>query len=778
MLVGIGCLSAAVLMVELALTRIFSVTMYYHFAFLAVSIAMFGLSASSVFVYVTPGWHPRDRVLAQLRRYATLLWLATVVAAVVLLRLRVGVEYSPENVARLIAVYVVAALPFLAGGAGLALAVSRLYSDIGRVYASDLIGAATGCLVLIPVLNIVGGPGALLCAAGIAALGACLFAASEGNRRVAPWAAPVGLAVIALVVQMRYPWLDIREVKGHEAEHPLYSKWNSFSRIAVYDREHQDWGLSDTYTGPRPASLFMDIDSSASTPILEGGPLTGPVSYLKYEITGLAYAIRQGAHALVIGPGGGRDVWTALVAGARRVEGVEVNPIIVNDVMEERFRAFSGDVYHTPGVRVVVDDGRSYVSRSAERYDLIQASLVDTWAATSAGAYAMTENNLYTVEAFEAYLQHLKPDGVLTITRWYADGLRLVSLAQGAAERLGWRGIADRLFVARNGRVATFILKNSTFTDAEIDQLVDVCDRLKFDLVYAPTTVSHPTPSSRNDYTRLITSDDPQRFYRLYPWDISPTTDDRPFFFQNLRLRDELAIKLDRSLLFGGGFETLRTVSLVSSVLVLLFILLPLAGLSPEPIGRVDRALAPIAYFACLGAGFMLIEIGLMQRFVLFLGHPVYSLSVILFTLLLGGGAGSALSRRVGKNAATTMLVVIPLVIAAGLAYAAALPSLFDAWIGLPRPARIGLSVALLLPLGVLLGMPLPAGVRVLGTSRPGLLAWAWGINGATSIFGASAAILIAMNWGFTRVATVGAAVYAAAWVIGIVMTRRAGALR
>jgi SAM-dependent methyltransferase len=758
-------------MVELALTRIFSVTMYYHFAFLAVSIAMFGLSASSVLVYVSPRWHPPERALPSLRRYATLFWIVTVFDAFILLRLRVGLEYSPENVARLIAVYVIASLPFLAGGAALAVAVSRLYRDIGRVYACDLIGAAAGCLLLIPVLNIVGGPGALLFAAGLSAVGAWLFASAEGRRRAADLA-PALVAGIALVVQVWRPWLDVREVKGREAEQALYSKWNSFSRIAVYDREHQDWGLSATYTGPKPNSRFMDIDSSASTPILEGGPVSGPLSYLQYEITGMAYAIRPDAHALVIGPGGGRDLWTALVAGARRIDGVEVNPIIVNDVMEERFRVYSGDVYHAPGVSVVVDDGRSYVSRSREHYDVIQASLVDTWAATSAGAFAMTENNLYTVEAFEEYLRHLKPDGVLTITRWYEDGLRLMSLAHAAGARLGWTGLADRVFVARNGRVATFIIGNSPLTDAEVVRLVELCDRLKFGVIYAPVTPSQQTPSHRNEYTRLITADDPERFYRLFPWDISPTTDDRPFFFQNKRLRDEVKIRFDRSMLFGGGFDTLRTVSLVSFVLVVLFILLPLAGLSPEPIGRIDRALAPIAYFACLGAGFMLIEIGLMQRFVLFLGHPVYSLSVILFTLLLGGGAGSALSRRVGKNAGTAIALVIPAIIAASVIYAAVLPSLFTAWIGLPRAARIVLSVALLLPLGVLLGMPLPAGVRVLGTSRPGLLAWAWGINGATSILGASAAILIAMTWGFTRVATVGAGIYAVAWGIGLLMAR------
>jgi spermidine synthase len=774
MLGGISCLSAAVLVMELALARIFSVTMYYHFAFMAVSIAMFGLSASSVFIYVTPQWHPADRVNGHLKRYATLFWIVTIVTAVTLLRLRISLRYSPGNLIRLIVVYAVASLPFLAGGAGLALAVSRLHRDIGRVYASDLIGAASGCLVLIPVLNVFGGPGALLFAAGLSAFSALLFAMNDPAPRVAIWAAPVAALAIALGVQGWHPWLDIHEAKDRDLSETIYSKWNSFSRIAVYEREHVDWGLSETYKGARPSSLIMDIDAGASTQILKGGPLDGGISYLHYELTGLGYSLRPNAHVLIIGPGGGRDIWTALISGARRVEGVEVNPIIVNDVMGQRFRSFSGDVYHAPGVNVVVDDGRSYVSRSRERYDLIQASLVDTWAASSAGAYALTENNLYTVEAFESYLRHLKPDGVLTISRWYADGLRLVSLAQAASKRVGWQNVAEHVFVARNGELATFIFKNSALTDAEIGRLIRRCDELKFGVVYAPLSPSHTTPSERNDYTRLITDDNPDRFYRLYPWDVSPTTDDRPFFFQTARLQDEMHIKFDRSLLFGGGFSTLRTLLVLSFVLVLLFIVLPLAGLSPEPMGDVVRSVAPLAYFACLGAGFMLIEIGLTQRFVLFLGHPVYSLTVILFTLLLGGGLGSALSRRVGRTPGTVIAVIIPAVIVAALLYAVLLPTLFDAWIGLSRPVRILLSVALLLPLGVLLGMPLPAGIRLLRTGRPALLAWAWGVNGAMSIFGATGSILIAMVWGFTRVATTGAIVYGLAWIIGLVLARGA----
>jgi spermine/spermidine synthase len=763
---GVSCLSAAILIVELALTRIFSVTMFYHFAFLAVSIAMFGLSGGSLFVYVTPSWHRADRTLALLRRYGALCAIATTAAAILLLRIRVDVG----NGLRLGAVFGIAALPFLSGGAGMAIAVSRLYRDIGRVYAADLIGAACGCLLLIPALNVLGGPGTLLLAAVLAAASAVLFTQTAPARDRAIWSLPFALLLIGTGAQMYRPWLDVRAVKGRENDRPIFSRWNSFSRVAVYDSEHPDWGLSPTFTGARPLSLYMDIDASASTPILQGGPLDGALSYLQYEITGLAYALGRHGHALIIGPGGGRDIWTALLAGMKRVDAVEVNPIIVDEVMGQHFRAFAGDVYHAPGVTVHVDDGRSYVARSQERYDLIQASLVDTWAATSAGAFALTENNLYTVEAFEAYLRHLAPDGVLTITRWYATGLRLVSLLHGAAARLGWPGLTNHVFVARNGAVATLVVKNSDLTDEDVRRLVAACERLKFAVIYSPSTMSDPTMSDTNDYAQLITSKDTEAFYRLYPWDITPSTDDRPFFFQNIRVRDELRASPDGALAGSAGFYALRTLVILSFALVVIFIVTPLAGFSPDPIGPLARALGPILYLACLGVGFMLIEIGLTQRFVLFLGHPVYALTVILFTLLLGGGIGSALSQRVGGTPRATIAVAIPLVIVASLVYAAALPTLFTTWIGLSRTARVALSIALLLPLGIVLGMPLPAGVGFVRATRPALLAWAWGVNGAASIFGAAAAILLAINWGFTRVATMGAVVYAAALVIGLLM--------
>jgi spermidine synthase len=763
-LLAIALLSSAILIVELSLTRIFSVTMFYHFAFLAVSIALLGLSASAVMVYVTPRWHPPDRLLAQLRRYAALFGAITIASTIALLNVQVGMQYSPRNLLLLLLMYLCAAAPFMMAGACLTLAVSRCHRHIGQVYAADLCGAASGCLLLIPALDTFGAPGAMILAATLGFIASWLFDVVSGVRRTLV-ALPAIASAILLMVHAVRPVLDVHDTKGHQGDRVLFSKWNSFSRIAVYDRPHGDWALSPSHRGPVPESRFMDIDSAAATPILAGASGVAGLQHLKYDLTAFAYHLRPPAHALIIGPGGGRDLWTALVFGARRVDAIELNPIIVRDVMGGAFRSYSGDIYHGPGVTVTVDDGRSFVRRSGERYDLIQASLVDTWAATSAGAYALSENSLYTVDAFVDYFRHLKPDGVLTITRWSFDGLRLLSLVWAAGERLGWPTISDRVVVSTYDRLATLIVKSSPFTPDEIGQLAAKARELQFGLAYAPFGAGGS--GSDSDFARLAGASDPESFIRGYQADITPTTDDRPFYFHQARFR----LNLRRQMFFGDGHDVLVLLLLCSMIFLALFVVVPLAGLSPEPVSWGALPIAELGYFACLGIGFMLIEIGLMQRFVVFLGHPVYSLTVVLFTLLLGGGLGSALSRR-WLTESRYAAAVLGAIAFAVVGYALVLPPIFDRWIALERGMRIAISVVLLLPLGLLLGMPLPAGVRMLAAERPSAVAWAWAINGVTSVLGASLAIFLAMNWGFTRVAFTGAAVYAMALVLAGVMRR------
>lgn len=768
-LAGIALVACGLLIIELAVTRIFSVTMYYHFAFLAISIALFGLGASAIYVYLS-----RTRWIADpgpaLAWHAVVFALATIVALAFLVRIRVGLTYTPTNFVLMLAIYALAALPFFWGGAVISLALAGLPQHVNLVYAADLTGAAAGCILLIPLMNALGAPGTVLTAAGMAGLAAVLFAPVSRRRSVAIVVAVATAAPLAAAAAGTLSF-DVLETKGHKGDRVLFHKWNSFSRVGVYDRPHGDWALSASYHGGLPESRMMDIDSAASTPIVGTGTGLEAAAYLRYELTALAYHLkREGFTALVIGPGGGRDLLSALVFGATRVDGVEINPIIVHDVMLGRFRAFSGNLYAHPRVRIHVDDGRSFVERTTDRYDVVQASLVDTWAATAAGAYTLTENSLYTVEAFEAYLDRLTSDGVLSITRWVFDGLRLVSLAQEVAARQGWDA-RQQLAVIRHDRIATLLLKRAPFTRSEIDRLQAVCRELGFDVLYMPGNGGTNGPpagdASRgtNDFARLILAPDRERFYESYALDVTPTFDDRPFFFHTTKLKDQWNVAFGRRMFFGNGLSALLTLMGISALLVVAFIIGPLAVTKRSE-------LAPgwprwLVYFAALGAGFMLIEVALLQRFVLLLGHPVYSLTVTLFSLLLGGGLGSYASRKLSDNRLTARLrltlVGIGIVV---LVATAALPALVHAGAALPRWMRIVLAVAILGPIGTLMGVPLPAGVRLLARTRPSLIPWAWGMNGALSVVGSTLAVFLAMNWGFSTTLLAGAAIYGAAAIL------------
>ena len=778
-LAGVALVSATLLMIELALTRIFSVVMYYHFAFLAISIALFGISASGVFAYVARRWlAPRqtDALLA----WQTLIYAAcAVVALYFLVRLRVGLSYSPRNLRLMLTIYLLAALPFFAGGLVVTLAISRLTHRINAVYAADLMGAAAGCLVLIPLLDRLGAPGVVLSAAALAILAAVLFAGPERRLR----AAGIGAVLLALPLAGQFSGratFDVVDTKGHQGDRVLFSKWNSFSRIGVYERTHGDWSLSPAYSGPLPDTRFMDIDSAASTPILGLAPGLSNAQYLRFELTALAYYLQEGRNfdALVIGPGGGRDLASALIFGARHVDGVEINPIIANDVMRDRFSEFSGGIYSNPRVSIAVDDGRSFVRRAQGRYDVIQASLVDTWAATAAGAYTLTENTLYTVDAFNDYLDHLTDDGVLTITRWVFDGLRLISLAQEACAARGWTA-ADRLMIVQQDRVATFLLKRSPFTAAEVERLRQTAERLKFEVLYAPSRTASEAAApnyvdgtATGDYAALITAPDRQQFYEAYHQDIRPTTDDRPFFFHTTKLKNQFGVAFGRSMLFGNGLSALLTLLGISLALVVLFVLVPLV-VSDRGVERPCGWLAWLAYFSALGAGFMLIEVSVLQRFVLLLGHPVYSLTVTLFSLLLGTGLGAAWSRtiedRTLRRAAMRGLIVVSVT---GLAVVVLVTPLVTWAIPLSRAARMAVAVSTLVPIGIVLGVPMPTGLRMLAASAPALVPWAWGLNGALSVLGATLAIFVAMNWGFSITLVMASATYLCALLALTVATQ------
>jgi spermidine synthase len=760
---AVSLLTFAIIVFELALTRVFSATLYYHFAFVAISLALFGLGASGVLIYLfgprpTPAEAPR-----WLAGASALFGLGVVLGLVVLLANPVSLEGGAANYARLALIYSAASVPFFFGGCAVTLAIQVFRAEAGRVYFFDLFGAALGCVVLIPAVNALGAINAILLTAVLGAAAGLLFSLSgprHGPSRAFAATATVGLGA-ALAGNLATGFVGLQAAKGYAEHDVLLSKWNSFSHVAV---------VGD----PQERRLRILIDSDASTEIYKGAGDPQRHPRLARLVQGLVYHAASEGPVLVIGAGGGADVMIARQFGARDITAVEINPIIARDVMSsEPFRTYSGALFEQPGVRLVVDEGRSFIRRSSERYAVIHAAMVDTWAATAAGAFTLTENHLYTVEAFHDYVERLQDDGILAITRWYLDPpdqmLRLVSLARAV---MGDRGVGDvsrHLVIARAGMDAhgralcTLLLKRSPFSEDEVGALEAAAAANEIELVYTPRT------RLDNDFRRLIEAPDPERVWGSYPTNIAPVWDDSPFFFNSVRVSDLGALMTASPEWRKTNLGTLSLMALlvISIVLVSLFILLPLAlarGRSLRQGRGAGRALRHIAYFGFLGAGFILVEVAMIQKCILFLGHPVYALAVVLFGLLVFSALGSWRSSRTrDADLARRVRQHIGFLVAVLLLYAAILTPLFQNTVDLPRGTRIALTVLLLAPLGLAMGVPMPSGIRVLSMRASGLIPWAWGINGAASVTGSIAALVLALFAGFNLVLLIGTGFYVGA---------------
>jgi predicted membrane-bound spermidine synthase len=765
---GVALISMCVLMLQLSLTRLFSATMHYHFAFLAISLALFGSAASGVFVYALESRLRPERTARWLALAANLMAPATLAALLVVLRNPVMPEEpAARAIARLTWIYAAAALPFFLAGCVVTLAIARMAHRMSRLYLFDLGGAAAGCLLLIPVLNAVGASSTVLLVGALAALAGASFASASPGRRYAGLPSLLLALTFATLAaeNVHSGRFDVRWAKGQaEDERVLFSRWNSFSRVTVRGQIDED-------------RLLIEIDSDAAATLNRDGHRLDLHQDLRENIDGIAYHLKPQARALIIGPGGGNDVIVARVLGAASVTAVEVNPIIALDVMStEPFRSYSGALYEQPGVRLVVDEGRSFLRRSQERYDVVQATMVDTWAATAAGAFALTENNLYTVEAFREYLARLAPGGMLSMTRWHQEPpdqlLRLVALARASLEELGLGDPAQRLALV-NGRPqrrfartpSTFLLKRDPFTADEIRQLDELAERFGFEILYSPAT------RPDNVFTRLIEANRTDDFFAGYPNDVTPTRDNNPFFFHSLRLGNLVRALRGNSEWHKTNLGTfvLFAVLALTSLLTLFFVFGPLL-LMRRRLRELPAAttLAWLLCFASLGAGFILVEVALVQKCILFLGHPVYSLSVVLFSLLVFSALGSALSGRLVPQELPRALPRLLVGVAALIVvYVALLSPVFHALVQLGRAPRIALCVSLLAPLGLAMGAPMPTAIRILADRAPGLIPWAWGVNGAASVLGSVAALALAIVSGFDQTLLAGAALYVAAMLLG-----------
>jgi hypothetical protein len=476
---------------------------FYHFAFLAISIALFGLGAGGVFSYVVAGW--RGSLYAKLGILAAINSVAIVLCLSFLLD-RTG-NMQPTD---FIAAYFIAAIPFLLSGTILSLAISDAIERVNRVYFFDLAGAAAGCVVLVPILNWVGGPNTILVAAVVFAVSSAIWfhLAHAPRGRVA--AVLLGLLLVALITyNAKYFLIDVKFAKGKQLQNEEFVQWNSFSRIAL--KPEPGSGLK---------SIVIDADAATGIPRFDFAHLSPQQKFdLAYQGPGFPYLLRPGAKTLVIGPGGGWDISRALASGSKDITGVEINPIIATAIMRRKFPQYSNNLYFRPEVEIVVEDGRSFIRRSNDHYQVLQATLVDTWASTAAGAFALSENNLYTTNAFVDYISHLTSDGILAFTRWGFDppreSLRLVSVAYTALKQLGQKDPAPSIIVVRENSTAlqgwgardTILIGRNPFTAADINRVREAAATAKMQVIYVPgTTIDSP-------FRQLLLSQDLSDFY-------------------------------------------------------------------------------------------------------------------------------------------------------------------------------------------------------------------------------------------------------------------------
>lgn len=767
---SIALVSAAVLLLQIAVTRILSVTLWYHFSFLAISVAMLGLGLGSAFAA------RRSPAAWSLPVHAALFALTTPVVVFYAMRL-VPPPVSQDRLPVVLLTFELAVLviPFLFAGACVALMLRIHAKHISTLYAWDLVGAAAGALVAVPLLNRMSAPNVVLAAALGAAVGAAVLRTASPDPTsprlpralgrflgLSPLAA-LGVTAVLFAANWSAGWLEVRHTKGN-AEEPLVERWSALARVTVFQI--------------RAMGYRLVLDGCAATAMykLPRGPeIATP---LRRRGSALAFHLRQQGTAVIVGPGGGEDVITALTYPDLNVIAAEINPTIIR-VVDEDFGDDTSRIYSHPRVEVVVTDGRNFFTRRPGAYDIVHLSMVDTFAASAAGALALTENNLYTVEAFSTYLDNLAPAGVLSVTWWKhatpTIAARMVTLARTALSEAGAARPEDHLTVLEHAepgaRRMTILVKRSPFTGAERDSLREVIERERWDLLY-------PAAEGADLLTQVVTADAGKlaELERAMAADIAAPTDDQPFLFYTHGWRDYFGGRSrDDQHEIVGWVPVFMLATLLWSTLAAGGIAVAWPWVLRSPWRGSPGLLRYGGFFVGLGLGFLAIEALLIQIFVLFLGHPSYALTCVLFALLLAAGTGSDWAGRRWRVHELGGIRRVCLVVTASIVVLLAIqPWKLGVLTELALGWRLTFAVVILAPLGFLMGMPFQAGLRALGREAQAAVPWAWSINAVTSVLGSVLAMLIALHQGFTVAGWFGAGAYAvAALALPVAAARR-----
>lgn len=777
--------SAAAIGYEILLMRVLSIVQWHHFAYMIISLALLGYGASGTAIALFR--EPLRRHFATAFAASALLFsISMPVCFIVGQRVpfnALELVWDPSELLGLGAIYGVFLVPFFFAAFCIGLSFSCRPGAVGRLYFFDLLGAGAGAIVIIAALFLLPPPLALLVLVVFASIASLLVIAAAGARPALLASHAAWLVALAIVTSQGWPELQMTEYKGLRqalqvvGANAIDTRTSPLGVLTVVDSPVVPFrhapGLSMATQHVPPAQLGVFTDGDGMSVITQYNNDVGELGYLGDMTASLPYRLIETPSVLVLGAGGGADVLLALHNGARHVDAVELNPQM-SALVRETHAEFAGRLYDDPRITLHTREARGFAAQTERGFDLVHIGLLDSFGASGAGVQAMHENYLYTVEGLQAYLRRLEPGGMLAITRWLKlpprDALKLFATGVEALRRSGVVDPSLRLAMIRSWNTTTLIVKNGDLDPAEVRELRRFSAARSFDTVYFPGMIR----SDANRYNVLqqpwlhdgamaLLGEHADAFLDQYKFYIAPSVDDRPYFFHFFKwssFREVVSLRERGGAgLIEWGYLVLVATLVQAMIAGLLLILLPLGFVRRTwPRGTLPRM---GGYFFLLGLAFLFIEMAFIQKFVLFLSHPLYAVAVVLAGFLVFAGIGSAVSSRF--TGPSSLLVATIAIISIATIYVVALPIAFDAFMGLADPARIAISIALIAPLSFFMGMPFPLGLGRIADSAPSFIPWAWGINGYASVVSAALATLLAIHFGFNAVIVLAMLMYAGA---------------
>lgn len=795
---GVFLVTMATLAIELLLTRVFDVVLNYNISYFIVTSAVFAIGLAGIYVSLRPLTPGRD-----IRPLLAGLTVACAIAVLLLHPVINALPFDPDKLfdaplkqaGYFVGIYLALITPFFISGYVLIAVFSSYTSKIQTLYFWDLTGAGIGCALIVPFIPMIGPGGLIVCAAGVMLLAAALFA-NSAKFSIACVIAGAGVMAAPFLRMPHYIDFDNHQehrgvVADKAAGHLEVTRWDPISKIEVLDKVWTPdevkktggwWTGGDrkhiAYDGGMQSSYFYKFDGDLPKlrSEIEQDRMVAREQFWQISVLAANYLKRDtGQKVLVIGSAGGHDTKAALMYGAGHVDAVEMVGAVV-DLGKHRYAQYSGNIFNRPQVNAVAGEGRSFLRASHEKYDIIQIYSNHNSSSIASGNGALVTVYLQTAEAYKEYFEHLNPDGILQINMHVFP--RMITTAALAWKQLGLTDFRKHVLVYETpaeDNLPTLLIRMTPWTQAQIDELNALLSPPGLPAYYSYTLVENPLDPAHSFLSDDFYSGDfPASVARRVPINVSPTTDDNPYF--NL-LRKHIGLLapdpknfLDEATMtivnkqIKKGFIPMDMIHLIGITIVslffmLLFVIVPLRF---SAVGRQEqsRAAPVLAYFACLGCGFIMIELVLIQKFMQLIGSPLYTYSTVIFVMLMASGLGSLMSEKIAPAGTTRWRWPFAAIVATIIGFTLLQSWAFDAALALPLFGRELAAAAMIFPIAFFLGMPFPLGILAISRRPPGAVAWAWGMNGAFTVIGGVVSVFLSIAFGFTVSLFIATAIY------------------